>query len=65
MISILKAKFLSFENIRKMILRIHELDTAKFILIPGLTQQAVLKKTKVELELSTDTDVLLMVEKGI
>ena len=47
-----------------MILGIHELDTT-FISIPGLAQQAVLKKTKVELELSADTDVLLMIEKVI
>ena len=31
---------------------------------PGLAWQACLKKTKVELELLTDTDMLLMVEKG-
>ena len=32
---------------------------------PGLTWQACLKKTKVELELLTKIDMLLMVEKGI
>ena len=32
---------------------------------PGLAWQACLKKTEVELELLTDADVLLMVEKGI
>ena len=31
---------------------------------PGLTLQAVLKRTKVKLHLSTDTDLLLMVGKG-
>ena len=32
---------------------------------PGLAQKAALKKIKVELELSTDIDMLLMVEKGV
>ena len=32
---------------------------------PGLAWQACLKKTEVELELVTDPDLLLMVEKGI
>ena len=31
---------------------------------PGLTWEACLKKTEVELELLTDIDMLLMVEKG-
>ena len=31
----------------------------------GLAWQAVLKKTKVKLDLLIDTDMLLMVEKGI
>ena len=32
---------------------------------PGLAWQAALKKTEVKLELLTDIDMLLMVEKGI
>ena len=32
---------------------------------PGLAWQACLKKTELELELITDPDMLLMVEKGI
>ena len=32
---------------------------------PGLAWQACLKKTKVELELLTNIDILLMVKKGV
>ena len=38
---------------------------AKFLSAPGLARQAALKKTKVKLDLLTDIDMLLMVEKGI
>ena len=53
------------ENLRNMCLKIYELDPAKFLSAPGLAWQAVLKKTKVKLNLLTDIDMLLMVEKGI
>ena len=53
-----------FENFRKMHLEIYEQDPAKFLLVPGLTCQAALKKTKVELELSTDIVMLLMIKKA-
>ena len=43
---------------------IYELDPAHFLSAPGLAWQACLKKTKVELELLTNIDLLLMVEKG-
>ena len=36
-----------------------------FLSAPGLARQACLKKTGVELELLTNIDMLLMVEKGI
>ena len=48
-----------------MCLKIYELDPAKFLSAPGLAWQASLKKTKVKLDLLTDIDMLLMVEKGI
>ena len=54
-----------FANFRNISPEIHELDHAKYILAPGLAWQAALKKTKVQLNLSTDIDMLLMVEKGI
>ena len=38
---------------------------AHFLSAPGLTWQACLKKTEVKLELLTENDMLLMVEKGI
>ena len=43
----------------------YHLDPVKFFSAPGLAWQAALKKTEVKLELLTDIDMLLMVEKGI
>ena len=53
-----------FENFRDKCIEIYELDAAHFLSAPGLAWQACSKKTKVELELLTDIDMLLMVEKG-
>ena len=55
-----------FNNFRNMCLKKYELDPAHFLSLPGLLAwQACLKKTNTELELLTDYDMLLMVEKGI
>ena len=54
-----------FENFRNMCIKVYELDPAHFLSAPGLAWQASLKKTEVKLELLTDVDMLLMVEKGI
>ena len=54
-----------FENFRDMCLKEYELDPAHFLSLPGLAWQAFLKKNNIELELLTDYDMLLMVEKGI
>ena len=54
-----------FENFRKMCMKIYDLDLAKFLSAHGLVCQAALKKTKVKLDLSTDINMLLMLEKGI
>ena len=54
-----------FENFRKMYLKIYHLDPVKFLSAPVLAWRATLKKTEVKLGLLTDTDILLMVEKGI
>ena len=53
------------ENFRNKCIEIYELDPAHFVSAPGLVWQACLKKTRVRLELLTDIDMLLIVEKGI
>ena len=54
-----------FEKSRNKYIEINELDPAHFLYAPELAWQACLKKTEVRLELLTDVDMLLMVEKGI
>ena len=54
-----------FENFRNMCIKIYELDPTNFLSAPGLAWQACLKKIEVRLELLSDVDMLLMVEKGI
>ena len=44
-----------FKNFRKMCLDIYELNPGKLVLGPGLAWKANFKKTKVELELLSDT----------
>ena len=54
-----------FENFRNMCIKVYELDPAYFLSAAAPTWHACLKKTEVELELLSDFDMLLMVEKGI
>ena len=54
-----------FENFRNKCIEIYELDPAHFLSAPGLAWQVCLKKTRVQLELLINIDMLLMVEKGI
>ena len=54
-----------YKNFWKMCLEIYGLDPARFLSAPGHLWEAVLKNTKVKLELLTDIDMLLMVEKAI
>ena len=54
-----------FRSLRSKSIEIYELDHGYFLSTPGLSWQACLKKTEVELELLTDLDKLLMLEKGI
>ena len=54
-----------FENFRNMCPTEYGLDPTNFLSAAGLAWQACLKESKVELELLTDIDMLLMVEDGI
>ena len=54
-----------FENFRDICIKNYKLDPAHYYTAPGLAWDAALKVTKVELELLSDIDMLLMVEKGI
>ena len=54
-----------YENFRNMCFEKYQLDPTYFVSAPGLAWQACLKKTEVKLELITDYDMLLMVQKGI
>ena len=45
--------------------KVYELNPAHFLLAPGLTWQACVKKTEVELELITNAGMLFMIEKRI
>ena len=53
------------ENFRDICIKNYKLDPAHYYTAPGLAWDAALKVTKVKLELLSDMDMLLMVEKGI
>ena len=54
-----------FENFRNICMENYKLDPAHYFTAPGLAWDACLKITGVELELLSDIDMLLMIEKGI
>ena len=54
-----------FENFRDVCQKNYGLDPAWYYTAPGLAWDATLKITKVNLELLTDIDILLMIEKGV
>ena len=54
-----------FENFRNKCIEIYELDPAHFLSPPGLAWPAYLNKTGAKLDLLTDVNMLLMVEKRI
>ena len=54
-----------FENFQNISFEIYEVDPTPFLSTTRLVLQAALEKTKTKLDLFTDIDMLLMVEKGI
>ena len=54
-----------FEEFRNICINIYKLDPANYYTSPGLSWDALLKKTNVNLELLTDYDMHLLVEKGL
>ena len=52
-----------FDNCPNMCFEIYEFDPSKFLSAPGLAWQTIVKKIKVKLDLLSDTNMLLMVEK--
>ncbi|KAG8238776.1 hypothetical protein J437_LFUL016615 [Ladona fulva] len=54
-----------FENFRDVCFNAYKLDPAWYYTAPGLTFDAMLKHAEIELELLTDYDMILMIEKGI
>lgn len=54
-----------FEKFRQSCMTIYGLDPAHYYTTPGFSWDAMLKYTKVEIELLTDVDMLLFVERGM
>ena len=54
-----------FENFRKICMTQYGFDPAWYFSAPGLAWDAALKITKIQLELVSDPDILLMIESGI
>ncbi|GIY36505.1 hypothetical protein CEXT_572921, partial [Caerostris extrusa] len=54
-----------FENFRDVCLKTYKLDPAWYFTAPGLSWNAMLKKTQVKLDLIHDIDMVLMIEKGV
>ena len=54
-----------FQNFRKISLDYYELDPCHFYTAPGLTWSAALKMTGVHLELITDPDMVILIDRGM
>ena len=53
-----------FENFREICLENYKLDPAWYLTAPGLSWDAMLRVSRIELELLVDPDMLMMFEKG-
>ena len=54
-----------FENFRKTCLEYYKLDPCHYFTSPGLSWDAMLKMTNIQLELMTDIDMFQFIEKGM
>ena len=54
-----------FENFRRTALSTYKLDPVHYLTLPGYSWDALLKSTGVSLELITDPDMYLFIEKGL
>ncbi|XP_065662849.1 uncharacterized protein LOC136085468 [Hydra vulgaris] len=54
-----------FENFRNVCMKNYKLDPAWYFTSPGLAWDAALKLTKINLELISDYDMILMIQNGI
>ena len=54
-----------FESFKNLCIETYKLDPAYFLSLPGLARQACLKGSKIKLELISDIDIILFLEKGI
>ena len=54
-----------FEEFRNLCINTYKLDPVNYYTSPRLSWDALLKKTNIDLELLTDYDMHLLVEKGL
>lgn len=54
-----------FENFREQCILIYNLDPAHYYTVPGYSWDCMLKYTQIEIELLTDIDMYMFVERGI
>ena len=54
-----------FEKFIDMCLNYYQLDPCHYLSSPGLSWDAILKMTKIKLELISDVDMHLFIEKGM
>ena len=54
-----------FENVRGKAMKTYTLDPANYYTLPGYSWDVLLKPTNINLELITDVDMYLFIEKGL